>query len=409
MRWPASTSARAWRSASAPAWRSKPWKAPTPCCAARPALVNGTPLTLVKVVAPPQASAVRRAGGRACDTIAVMRETGTTALAVDAGRTLLLDRDEMLARGQRGGDRHRRLSRRRRHGARLALRVVGAGPVRPESLPRGPASRSAPNWSRWWTPIPRAPPKPPPSIGCAAFTDFRELRGKVDAAIVAVPTIRARRGRLRAAGSRHRRAGRKADRARPRARPTAWSRPPHATGRILQVGHLERFNPAVIALERRATLPLFFEIHRLSVFSPRSLDVDVVLDLMIHDLDIVLALAGAEPKEIRAAGISILSPKVDIANVRLQFADGCVANLTASRVSTEKVRKLRLFQPQPVPLARLRPAGPVHPRRQRADRVTREPALVTKSEPLQNQLDAFLESIEAAKFRKLPARARVKH
>jgi predicted dehydrogenase len=116
-------------------------------------------------------------------------------------------------------------------------------------------------------------------------------------------------------------------------------------GRILQVGHLERFNPAIIALEKLVTVPLFFEIHRLSVFTPRSLDIDVVLDLMIHDLDIVLSLAKQTPSEIRAAGISVLSPKVDIANVRLAFPSGCIANLTASRVSTEKVRKLRLFQP----------------------------------------------------------------
>lgn len=116
-------------------------------------------------------------------------------------------------------------------------------------------------------------------------------------------------------------------------------------GRVLQVGHLERFNPAVTALENAITIPLFFEVHRLSVFTPRSLDVDVVLDLMIHDLDIVLNLTRETPQEIRAAGISVLSGKVDIANVRLSFASGCVANLTASRVSTEKVRKLRLFQP----------------------------------------------------------------
>ena len=116
-------------------------------------------------------------------------------------------------------------------------------------------------------------------------------------------------------------------------------------GRILQVGHLERFNPAVVALEKALTVPLFFEIHRLSIFTPRSLDVDVVLDLMIHDLDLVLSMTGAEPEEIRAAGISVLSNKVDIANVRLSFASGCVANLTASRVSVEQVRKLRLFQP----------------------------------------------------------------
>src|SRR5438445_10695917 len=119
-----------------------------------------------------------------------------------------------------------------------------------------------------------------------------------------------------------------------------------ANGRILQVGHLERYNPAVIALDRIVNRPLFFEIHRLNLFSPRSLDVDIVLDLMIHDLDIVLHLVGAvELEEIRAAGISILSDKVDIGNVRLQFSGGCVANLTASRVSTERVRKLRLFQP----------------------------------------------------------------
>ncbi len=116
-------------------------------------------------------------------------------------------------------------------------------------------------------------------------------------------------------------------------------------GRILQAGHLERFNPAVAALEKALTIPLFFEIHRLSVFTPRSLDIDVILDLMIHDLDIVLSFTREQPHEIQAAGISVLSKRVDIANVRLSFASGCIANLTASRVSTEKVRKLRLFQP----------------------------------------------------------------
>ena len=119
-----------------------------------------------------------------------------------------------------------------------------------------------------------------------------------------------------------------------------------ARGRILQVGHLERFNPVVLSLEQAVTLPLFFEVHRMSVFSPRSLDVDVVLDLMIHDLDIVLSLARGKLQEIRAAGVSVLSRRVDIANVRLQFTDGCVANLTASRVSIERIRKLRLFQPK---------------------------------------------------------------
>jgi predicted dehydrogenase len=116
--------------------------------------------------------------------------------------------------------------------------------------------------------------------------------------------------------------------------------------RIGQVGHLERFNPAVRATLPLLTQPMFFEVHRLSVFTPRSLDVDVVLDLMIHDLDIVLAFAKSPVKEVRAVGLPILSGKVDIANVRLEFESGCIANFTASRVSTERVRKLRFFQPR---------------------------------------------------------------
>lgn len=117
-------------------------------------------------------------------------------------------------------------------------------------------------------------------------------------------------------------------------------------GRIVQPGHLERFNPAVMAVEPSLTRPMFFEAHRLSVFTPRALDVDVVLDLMIHDLDIVLTFAKSPVREVRAVGLPILSPKVDIANVRVEFESGCVANFTASRVSTERVRKLRFFEPR---------------------------------------------------------------
>jgi predicted dehydrogenase len=119
-----------------------------------------------------------------------------------------------------------------------------------------------------------------------------------------------------------------------------------AQKRIAQVGHLERFNPAVRATLPLLSRPMFFEVHRLSVFTPRSLDIDVVLDLMIHDLDIVLAFANSPVKEVRAVGLPILSGKVDIANVRLELESGCIANFTASRVSTERVRKLRFFQPR---------------------------------------------------------------
>jgi predicted dehydrogenase len=114
--------------------------------------------------------------------------------------------------------------------------------------------------------------------------------------------------------------------------------------RILQVGHVERFNPAVRAVEAILNRPLFFEVHRLGVFTPRSLDVDVIYDLMIHDLDILLALVNEPVMEVKAVGIPVLSDKVDIAHARLEFAGGAVANVTASRVSTERVRKMRFFQ-----------------------------------------------------------------
>ena len=118
------------------------------------------------------------------------------------------------------------------------------------------------------------------------------------------------------------------------------------SARILQPGHLERFNPAVLAIEPRLKRPMFFESHRLSIFTPRALDVDVVLDLMIHDLDIVLTFANSPVREVRAVGLPIVSPRVDIASVRVEFESGCVANFTASRVSTERVRKLRFFEPR---------------------------------------------------------------
>jgi predicted dehydrogenase len=114
---------------------------------------------------------------------------------------------------------------------------------------------------------------------------------------------------------------------------------------VLQVGHVERYNPAIQAALDLSTSPRFIEVHRLGVFSTRSLDVDVVLDLMIHDLQIVSTLVGRPVREIRAAGVPVLTPKLDIANARLAFEGGCVANLTASRVSADKVRKCRVFAP----------------------------------------------------------------
>lgn len=166
------------------------------------------------------------------------------------------------------------------------------------------------------------------------------------------------------------------------------------TGRILQVGHLERFNPAVQAVTKALSVPLFFEIHRLSVFTQRSLDVDVVLDLMIHDLDLVLAMTRQEPEEIRAAGISILSPKVDIANVRLSFADGCIANLTASRVSTERVRKMRLFQPGEYVSLDYEKQSATAIRVEGEQRMSFHQFDVSKQEPLRLELEHFVQCVK---------------
>jgi predicted dehydrogenase len=116
-------------------------------------------------------------------------------------------------------------------------------------------------------------------------------------------------------------------------------------GLVFQVGHLERFNPAILAVRDQITRPLFIESDRLAVFKPRGIDVNVVLDLMIHDIDLILSFARSDITAVRASGFPVLTPAVDIANARIEFADGCVADVSASRVSQSSLRKLRIFQP----------------------------------------------------------------
>jgi predicted dehydrogenase len=180
--------------------------------------------------------------------------------------------------------------------------------------------------------------------------------------------------------------------------------------RILQVGLLERFNPAVTAAEPLLNGPMFFEAHRLSVFHRRALDVDVVLDLMIHDLDIVLSMVRSPVRELHAVGLRILSTQVDIANVRLEFENGCVANFTASRVSTETVRKLRFFQPhQYLSLDYARQdllIIEVASDPQAAPLSATKPA-VERGEPLRMEIESFLESVRTRRPpRVLPEQAR---
>ena len=226
------------------------------------------------------------------------------------------------------------------------------------------------------------------AANCRAFQTIKELAENSDAAVVATPT-----STHSEIGCRLMELGLDVLVEKPIAGNLAEARrlieAANRFGKILQVGHLERFNPAILALEPAITRPLFFEIHRMSEFSPRSLDVDVVLDLMIHDIDIVLSMIGEMPDEIRAAGISILSPKVDIANVRLQFPGGCVANLTASRVSTQRIRKLRLFQPHEYISLDYSRREAVRFRVNPPMKIDYAPLPVTKDEPLRLELESF--------------------
>lgn len=172
------------------------------------------------------------------------------------------------------------------------------------------------------------------------------------------------------------------------------------SGAILQIGHLERFNPAVTAAARIVTQPRFFEAHRLSIFTPRSLDIDVVMDLMIHDLDVVLSFVNSDVVEVRAAGVPILTPKIDIANARIEFDNGCVANLTASRVSADRVRKLRFFQPhQYVSIdyaAQETGIVSVKPRPEGRPEFESRLLTVEQAEPLRLEIESFVAAVGGA-------------
>jgi predicted dehydrogenase len=226
----------------------------------------------------------------------------------------------------------------------------------------------------------------------ASFTDYRELFGKVDAASLAVPTID--HAWIGADLLEHgidvlveKPIASSAEQARTLIDAAALNK------RVLQVGHVERFNPVVAAARELATKPQFFEIHRLAAFSPRSLDIDVVLDLMIHDIDIVLSLVQSPVREVRAVGIPVLSQKPDIANARVEFEDGCVANFTASRVSFEKTRKLRFFQPHDyISVDYAAQTGTMVSLRM--GNVTERKLEPPKEEPLKLQLAAFAKCVE---------------
>jgi predicted dehydrogenase len=244
-------------------------------------------------------------------------------------------------------------------------------------------------------------------FGTAVLPDLDSLAGRVDAVSLAVPTIEhARIGCLLLS----------------RGIDVLVEKPIAASvaeadelidaaqqyARVLQIGHLERFNPAFVAALPIIKEPLYFEVHRLGVFSPRSLDIDVVYDVMIHDLDILLALANSPVESIHSLGIPVITDKVDIAHARLEFASGAVANLTASRVSTERVRKLRFFQHHEYisldyarqDALRIRVRKPVP-----EPQFDFEPIPTRHEEPLEAELRSFVDAVRNRKQPLVDARA----
>jgi predicted dehydrogenase len=229
-------------------------------------------------------------------------------------------------------------------------------------------------------------------LGCAALTDYRGVLHSADAAVVSVPTER-----------HHEVAGACLDAGlhvlveKPIAvdleEAEALIAKAAARRRVLRVGHVERFNATFRALAERMRRPLFIDAERLSGFKRRGADVDVVLDLMIHDLDLALALARSPVSQVSACGFRVLTRDIDIATARIEFADGCVANLTASRVSQAPVRKLRVFQPDMYVSADLQ-AGKLRYVRQTEGVIEEVDENHAGGDALAAQADAFVQTIQ---------------
>ena len=225
--------------------------------------------------------------------------------------------------------------------------------------------------------------------GATAVGSLDEFAGLIDAASIATPT-----------SSHHEIARSLLERGKHLLveKPIAEN-PQHATelaelaarnGLILQVGHVERFNPVLSALESRLTHPRFIEAHRLSPYPNRSTDIGVVLDLMIHDLEIILHLVRSPVQHIDAVGIPVLSPTEDIANARIRFENGCVANVTSSRISPERMRKIRVFQEDAyLSLDYEKQSGEIY--RRESGKITRDKVAIEREEPLKQQLVSFVE------------------
>lgn len=227
--------------------------------------------------------------------------------------------------------------------------------------------------------------------GAAPFTDYREIIPHVDAVSIATPTA-----------THHEIAqyflsrGKDVFLEKPMASSVEEAedliRLANEKGRVLQIGHVERFNPAIKALAELLTEPRFIECHRLSRYNPRGCDVGVVLDLMIHDIDIILTLVNDDIRSISAVGVNVLSNSEDIANARIEFRRGCIANVTASRVSADNMRKIRVFQEDAyISLDYVKQAGLIY--RKADSGITSAPVPTERAEPLKLELESFFSSI----------------
>ena len=238
--------------------------------------------------------------------------------------------------------------------------------------------------------------------GVLSCTDYRDLLDKVDAVSIVVPT--SEHHRIAKEFLMH---GKDVLVEKPITQSLEEAdeliRIAHETDRIIQVGHLEHFNPAVVALKEKLSRPMFIESHRLGTFKERGTDLDVVTDLMIHDVDIILGCVNSPVTNIEAVGVPVLSPRVDIANARISFANGCVANITASRISMKSLRKIRIFQPNAyltVDFADrelaviLRSQGSPE---QGGPQISGNTVRYTDSDPLADELKAFVECVRTRK------------
>jgi predicted dehydrogenase len=235
------------------------------------------------------------------------------------------------------------------------------------------------------------------NLGIKAFSDHREVIELVDAVSVVTPTVTHHQVAMDFLN-----AGKDVFCEKPLAatldQADEMVELARQAGRVLQVGHLERFNPAVEEMLSRAKNPMFIECNRIAPFKARATDVDVALDLMIHDLDIILAMVGRDPSEIRAVGVPVLGQHADIVNARLEFPDGCVANVTASRLALKDERKMRVFQPDAYlsldfKKRKLLVVNAVEFIPGKKPKVATERPRFGKSDPLEKELAAFLECV----------------